>query len=106
MVSLGEIFRLIIYAEDQNGNIQDGVYSYYANLTASPSNVLSIHLDTDDIVTTAYGVVRNVTAQATTLVMHNAAQIQSNCRVNYKNSYSFPFKFSLNLTDSLNGIVV
>jgi len=105
-VSLGEIFDLIIYAVDQNGNIQDGVYLYYANLITSPSNVLCIHLDTDDILTTAFGAVRNVTTQRTTLVMHNSYQLQSNCQVNYKNSFTFPIKFSLNLTDSSNGIMV
>ena len=92
-----------IYAKDQNGNKQDGVYSYPTSLTDSPSNILRIHLDDD---TPAFGVVRNVTAQKATIVMRNATQIRNKCRKNYNNTDTFQFKFSLSLTDSSKGMVV
>jgi len=63
-------------------------------------------LDDDDTITPAFGAVRNVTAQKTTMVMRDAKQIENECRINYNNTNTFPFKFSLSLTDSSKGIVV
>ena len=112
--SLGEIFDLTIYAEDENGNSQDAVYSYYSpnNLAANPSNVIFVNLyhNNEDSVL-RFASVNKATAtsqpgQKISLVLHNAEQLKSSCITNYDNSHNFNFNFSLNLIDSSDGQLV
>ena len=106
MVSLGEIFTLRLYSEDQDGNLQDAVYSYYRNPIAQPSNVLVVDVDPHEEIASDFAAVNNVTLQNTSLVMNNGELQMNNCAINQRSSFSFPSSFMLNLIDSSNGQVV
>ena len=113
-VSPGEIFDLIIYAEDENGNSKDAVYSYYTpdNLTASPSSLIYVNLDPNrnnsvprfTSVNKATGM--SYTVQRTSLVLRNSEQLESKCLSNNQNDQYFNLSFSFNLIDSSDGQLV
>ena len=99
MVSLGEISTLRVHVEDQDGNLQDAVYSYYRNPTAQPSNVLVVDLDPQEEIASNFAAVNDMTLQNTSLVMRNGEQLMNNCAINRRSSFSFPSSFMLNLID-------
>ena len=103
-VSLGEVFVLTIFAEDENKNLKDAVYSYRRNPTSNPSNIIVVDLQPEDAVL-SFAPVSKITTQNVSLVMHNSDQLK-NCTFNYDNSYNFSSNFNLNLIDSSTGQVV
>jgi len=106
VVSLGEIFTLRLYSKDQDGNLQDAVYSYYRNPAAQPSNVLVVDLNPLEEVASNFASVNDMTLQNTSLVLHDGEQQMNNCAINQRSSFSFPSSFTLNLIDSSNGQMV
>ena len=103
-VSLGEVFVLTIFAEDENKNLKDAVYSYRRNPTSNPSNIIAVDLQSEDAVL-SFAPVSKITTQNVSLVMHNSDQFK-HCIFNYDNSYNFSSNFNLNLIDSSTGQVV
>ena len=112
-VSLGEVFDLIIYAKDENGNPKDAVYSYYnpKNLETNPLGIVFVDLDHAEDAFPSFASVDKATitthtVQKASLVLHNAEQLNRLCIINYQNSQYFIYSFTLSLIDSSNGQVV
>ena len=113
-MSPGEVFDLTIYAEDENGNSKDAVYSYYSpnNLAANPSSTIFVDLDpnrTDSVLRFASvnkATAMSYTVQRTSLVLRDSEQLENTCKVNYRDSQVFSMSFSLNLIDSSDGQLV
>ena len=113
-MSPGEIFDLIIYAEDENGNSKDAVYSYYTpnNLAANPSSIIFVDLDPNKSnsvlrFASVKATDRSYKVQRTSPVLHKSEELESKCKVNYRNSQLYlDLSFSLNLIDSSDGQLV
>ena len=103
-----------IYADDENGNSKDAVYSYYTpnNLAANPSSIIYVDLypNREDSVLRFASVNKatdrsyTYTVQRISLVLRNSEELE--CKVNYQNSLCLNLNFSLNLIDSSDGQLV
>ena len=105
--SPGEVFNLLLYAEDENSNYKDAIYTYQRNSTASPSSILEVDLDPchENFASFASLSKRRITTQKTLFMTHDDSVLQ-NCTVNYQNSEKKSSYFTLNLLDSSNGHAV
>ena len=97
---------MYLFAEDDNSNIKNAIYSYWSNPIANPSSTIEIDLDATSEDASSFASVSrtNVTSQRTLIVTRDR-QLQR-CIVNYRNSDKFVSSFSLRLIDSLTGQMV
>jgi len=97
---------LFLFAKNQNNVLQDAVYSYQKNPTASPSNIIEVDLSFVEDTSMSFAAVNSSgTLQRTVIVMRNFNQLKNICFINQKTIQTFPSSFMSNLIDSFNGYV-